>query len=375
LNERFGRALASIGDMDGDGVRDLVVGSRGDSGGRGAVHILFLNSDGMVKASQKIASGIGGGPMLATYDSFGGSVASLGDIDGDGVTDLAVGAQGDSPGAVYVLFLNPNGTANYLQKIASGIGDAPTLSTGFGVSLASIGDIDGDGVTDLAVGAPFDDTGGESRGAVDILLLNTNGTVKSHVQIAGGTGGGPNLQNEHRFGVAVASLGDLDRDGVMDIAVGGQMVGNNLRDFPGAVHVLFLKGINSAPVFTSPASVDVSENTTAVATVTATDADAPTQTVTFSIVGGVDQSKFSITPSGVLSFIAPPDFEMPTDVGANNVYEVTVQADDSSGGTATQTISVNVTPVNEHPPVITSQDTASVAENSTSVLTVTATDA
>ena len=81
---------------------------------------------------------------------------------------------------------------------------------------------------------------------------------------------------------------------------------------------------DNSPVFTSPDTASVPENTTAVMTVTATDADLPAQTVTFSIVGGADQSKFSITSGGVLSFITPPDFAVPTDANGDNVYVVTV---------------------------------------------------
>ena len=106
-----------------------------DTGGtyRGAVYVLFMNANGTVKSSQKIASGTGGGPTLANGDHFGSSVASLGDLDGDGVTDLAVGAIGDATGrtnrgAVYVLFMNANGTVKSSQKIASGIGGGPTLA-------------------------------------------------------------------------------------------------------------------------------------------------------------------------------------------------------------------------------------------------------
>ncbi len=110
-------------------------------------------------------------------------------------------------------------------------------------------------------------------------------------------------------------------------------------------------------------------------TVTATDADFPPQTVTFTIVGGADQAKFAITIGGALSFVTPPNFEAPTDANGDNVYVVTVQASDGNGGTATQTISVTVTPVNEHAPLFTSADMANVAENTTAVLTVTATDA
>ena len=98
---------------------------------------------------------------------------------------------------MYVLLLNANGTVKSSVKIASGTNGGPTLASGdyFGRCVASLGDLDGDGVTDLAVGAYGDDTGGYNRGAVHLLLLNANGTVKSSVKIASGTNGGPTLAN------------------------------------------------------------------------------------------------------------------------------------------------------------------------------------
>ena len=132
---------------------------------------------------------------------------------------------------------------------------------------------------------------------------------------------------------------------------------------------------DNTPVITSGATANVAENSTAVMTVTATDADLPAQTLTYSIVGGADAAKFSINSStGALSFATAPDYEAPTDVGSNNVYDVTVQASDGTLS-STKAIAVTVTAVNDNTPVITSGATASVAENSTAVMTVTATDA
>ena len=130
------------------------------------------------------------------------------------------------------------------------------------------------------------------------------------------------------------------------------------------------------PVITSSNTANVAENTTSVLTVTATDADLPAQTVTYSITGGADQAKFSINgTTGELTFSAAPDYENPTDVDTNNVYVVQVTANDGAGRTANQTINVTVTPINDNDPVITSASAANVAENTTAVLTVTATDA
>lgn len=111
--------------------------------------------------------------------------------------------------------------------------------------------------------------------------------------------------------------------------------------------------INSCPpVITSNgggsnASISVPENTTAVTTVTATDPE--NGAVTYSITGGADAAMFSINPTtGVLTFITPKDFENPTDVGGNNVYDVQVTATDPSNATDVQDIAVTVTDVNEN---------------------------
>ena len=89
----------------------------------------------------------------------------------------------------------------------------------FGSSAASLGDLDGDGVGDLAVGAPNDDDGGDRRGAVWILFLNPDGTVKSHQKISDTEGGFTGiLDHSDWFGQSVASLGDLNDDGCVDQA-------------------------------------------------------------------------------------------------------------------------------------------------------------
>ena len=142
--------------------------------------------------------------------------------------------------------------------------------------------------------------------------------------------------------------------------------------------------VNDAPVITSngggdSASLNIAENATAVTTVTSTDVDGGTPV--YSLAGGADAAKFTINSStGALSFLAAPDYESPTDVGGNNVYDVIVQVSDGAGGTDTQALAVTVTAVNDNNPVITSNGggaTASVnvAENTTAVTTVTATDA
>jgi hypothetical protein len=114
--------------------------------------------------------------------------------------------------------------------------------------------------------------------------------------------------------------------------------------------------VNDPPVITSDgggesASVLVDENQTAVTDVDATDADVPAQTLTYSISGGADAAAFSINPgTGLVTFSTAPDFEAPTDAGANNVYNVEVTVTDGTLSDA-QNIAVTVANVNEAPSI------------------------
>ncbi len=280
--DNFGSAITEIGDLDGDNVKELAVDALADDNGdpnqdanRGAVWILFMNANGTVKtnpAPQKLPSFYGtqngayfgsalawlgdldsthrnalaigsspmadvlvafltfaGGTVTATYQDVGlptdrclpHSLASIGDFDHDGVPDLAVGngCVGSNQGAVYIVLLNANGTKRTSTQIGPS-GFSPPLDPldEFGLGLAWLGDLEPAHQRALAVGVHQDDS---ERGSVYILFLNSNGTLNSYTRIGNGIGGLPNgtLSPNDFFGSAIASLGDLDGDGVPDLSV------------------------------------------------------------------------------------------------------------------------------------------------------------
>ncbi|MBT4604313.1 hypothetical protein HOC01_01620 [archaeon] len=253
----FGSSITTIGDLDGDGVQDLAVGARNDANNasessEGAVYILFMNVNGSVSSNVKITDGMAGfSPSgLGNTDHFGSSITNIGDLDGDGVQDLAVGASDDensdsAEGAVYILFMNVNGSVASNVKITDGMaGFNPSgldASDMFGTSIANIGDLDGDGVKDLAVGAYQDSTDETNEGAVYILFMNVNGSVSSNVKITDGMAGfyPIGLAGYDRFGTSIANIGDLDGDGVQDLAVGAYN-DENSDSGEGAVYILFM---------------------------------------------------------------------------------------------------------------------------------------
>ena len=139
--------------------------------------------------------------------------------------------------------------------------------------------------------------------------------------------------------------------------------------------------VNSDPIFSSSSSFSVNENVRRVGVVVASDSDGGDSVTGYSISGGVDSARFSITTGGVLSFVSVPDFEVPVDVGGNNVYDLVVTVTSGTGSrvrTATQSVTVTVVDVVEGRrnslPVFSSSSSFSVNENVRVVGTVVASD-
>ncbi len=252
----LGFDIAPIGDLDRNGVQDFVVtdpmegGVMQEGGPKGAAFIVFRNADGTVKQTVRIANNHNGGPALNSDDMFGSGVTSLGDIDGDGVTDLAIGAPGDGTGgmergAVYIVRLKADGKVKSLTKIANGINGGPILhdGDGFGMSVTSPGDMDGDGIADLVAAALDADVDGEDRGVIYTMFLNADGTVRTSQKIENTSLWNPTVDEEENFGARITSIGDINSDGVADLAsLSASYVdfGDGLESIPKQIDILLM---------------------------------------------------------------------------------------------------------------------------------------
>jgi uncharacterized repeat protein (TIGR01451 family)/fimbrial isopeptide formation D2 family protein len=227
--DRLAEDIVSIGDVNGDGIPDLLAGVSANAAGganySGGAWVILLDEDGTAKASVELANGANGIP-LGTFQAsdYGGRyVSGLGDVDGDGVPDVALSQHRDASnqivGGAVVVLLNADGTAKSVVELQNGANGVPadlfTTDDPAYYGLAGGTDMDGDDVPDLFMGDA-------SRFGFYLMLLNTNGTVKSAIPYLPGTNGIPDtaaFTDGLTGGARPLVIGDVDGNGVPDLFV------------------------------------------------------------------------------------------------------------------------------------------------------------
>ena len=251
---QFGISVDTAGDVNGDGYDDVIVGAFNDDG-KGRVFVYHGSASGLSKtANWTVGSD--------RYSLFGGSVARAGDVNGDGYSDVIVGAPSFSndqafEGKVFVYYGSPSGLSLNPDWTAEGDQD----SADFGFSVASAGDVNDDGYSDLIVGAPSYSAAQERAGKVFVYYGSPSGpsaspdwTVESD-------------QSRAVFGISVGSAGDVNGDGFSDIIVGADSYDDGQTDEGRAfLYLGSVSGLSLSAAWTAESNQDAAYFGNSVAT-------------------------------------------------------------------------------------------------------------
>jgi hypothetical protein len=256
-HDKSGESLSAAGDVNGDGLADVVVGAPSANANgvdSGRTYVVFGKTDGEVVSLAEVTLGIGGFVLdgEAEYDGSGESVATAGDVNGDGLVDLILSApkldpESPDPCLVYVVFGKESPGNVALSEVAQGIGGF-TLKGEYaydGCSVSGAGDVNADGLADVIVGADGASPNGHDSSGRTYLVFGKEDTDEVSLSwVAQGLGGGFALDGQAEndgSGRSVSGAGDINADGLADIVVGARGVDANYVVNSGRTYVVFGK--------------------------------------------------------------------------------------------------------------------------------------
>jgi hypothetical protein len=227
----YGWSVATLGDVDGDGFADVIVGAHLYTNGQnneGRAYGYLGSGSGLSTSSFWIVEG------NAAESNLGQSVAAAGDVNGDGFSDAIVGAwtySGDDSdeGAAYLYF----GSGSAPEGVAAWVGEGNVANAHYGAAVACAGDINGDGYSDAIVGAPNFDGGQANEGKVFVYAGQSIGLSVNSIWTA------ESNQSGGLIGTSVASAGDVNHDGYGDVIIGAPEYDDGVQADEGWAFVWF----------------------------------------------------------------------------------------------------------------------------------------
>ena len=240
----YGHAVASAGDVNGDGYADVIVGANYYDNGEvdeGRAFVYHGSETGPSTGYDWISEG------NQNYAQFGYSVSGAGDVNGDGYDDVVIGARGydngeTNEGRVYV----HHGSATGLSAPADWTVESDQAFAYLGYAVSAAGDVNGDGYGDVILGAPEYDNGQTDEGRTTVYHGSRSGLSTVADWSAEGN------QATANFGVAVATAGDVNGDGYSDVLVGSDKY-DNLQTDEGRAFAFYgsAGGLSATPGWTA----------------------------------------------------------------------------------------------------------------------------
>ncbi len=244
--DHAGGSVSGAGDVNGDGIPDLVIGAPE----HGLTYVVFGKATTETVELSEVASGRGGFEIWgeSVRDFSGSSVSGAGDVNGDGLADVLIGAGTSSS---YVVFGKPTTEAVELSTVAAGTGGFVVRgeNEGRGLRVSGAGDVNGDGLADLLIGALMaDPRGRENAGSSYVVFGKATTETVELSQVAAGQGGFEirgESAGDHAGG-SVSGAGDVDGDGIPDLMIGAPWAGPGGRDEAGSSYIVFGKATTEA---------------------------------------------------------------------------------------------------------------------------------